>query len=106
MNNNSGLLLLIAAGILLPFSAALSQNVKPALMQMHHETMQDKYLPNEFGNKRTSPAYKYDNTQHSKTKNTNSVVQSVTNITTVQVNVDSSGLNIIGDAANEPNIAI
>ena len=49
-----------------------------------------KYLPNQYNNKNTTPAMKYENST----------------ITTVQVNVDSAGHNIVGDAANEPNIAI
>ena len=58
----------------------------------------DKYLPNAYNNKKTSPAYKYIKT--SKSKSTGS------SIYTIQVNVDTNGQNILNDAANEPNIAV
>jgi hypothetical protein len=55
-----------------------------------NEVPGDKYLPNQYNNKKTTPAMNYQ----------------TSSITTVQVNVDSSGHNILGDAANEPTIAI
>ncbi len=57
---------------------------------MHHETPGDKYLPNSNKNHATSPAYTYKSTT----------------FFTTQVNVDENGNNIIGDAANEPSIAV
>jgi hypothetical protein len=66
--------------------------------RIHHETVQDPYLPNADNNQRTSPAYRF-------VSNTKSNPRS-SHITTVQVNVNGSGLNILGDAANEPSIAV
>ncbi|MEO8149418.1 MAG: T9SS type A sorting domain-containing protein [Bacteroidia bacterium] len=68
-------------------------------MQMHHETLGDPYLPNAYNNKKTSPAYKH------KVSGASKVMTGSTCFTT-QVNVDASGQNILGDAANEPNIAV
>ncbi len=56
----------------------------------HHEIKDDDYVPVLRKNQGRSPAYKY----------------SMSSISTVQVNVDESGLNIVGDAANEPSIAV
>lgn len=55
-----------------------------------NEVPRDKYLPNQYNNKKTTPAMRYQSSS----------------IITVQVNVDSLGQNIVGDAANEPSIAI
>ncbi len=57
---------------------------------MHREVVDDNavYMPNEA--QKTSPAYK----------------RSTRGFFMTQVNVDASGQNIIGDAANEPSIAI
>jgi Secretion system C-terminal sorting domain len=63
---------------------------------LEREEIQDPYLANAYGNQKVTPAYQY--TQASKTSNTS--------ITTVQVNVNAGNQNIVGDAANEPNIAI
>lgn len=60
------------------------------------ETRGDPYMPNTFNQQKTSPAYHYSN----QLKSTGS------SITTVQVNVNPGGQNILGDAANEPNIAV
>ncbi len=59
------------------------------------ETKGDDYLPNEFNNKKTSAPY----------KSTSSTIRN-TSIFTMQVNVDSDQQNILGDAGNEPNIAV
>ena len=56
----------------------------------HLEIMDDEYVPVTRESQHRSPAYNY----------------SLNNITTVQVNVDENGLNIVGDAANEPSIAV
>jgi hypothetical protein len=91
---NKTLLNLLVTGIM--FSGPLfsfEQNVNiPAekKMQMHNETPGDKYLPNPFDNKMTSPPMR----------------DKSTGIYTTQVNVNASGQNILGDAANEPNIAV
>ena len=56
----------------------------------HHEIKDDDYIPVSRENQERSPAYNY----------------SMNNIITVQVNVDGNGQNIVGDAANEPSIAV
>lgn len=58
--------------------------------QMHHEVLDDKYVPTSRENVKTSPAFRY----------------SGKNIFTTQVNVNEDGENILGDAANEPSIAV
>jgi hypothetical protein len=65
---------------------------------LHDEKLDDPYLPNAFLNQKTSPGYRYDGIGFSKT----ATVQ----VFTRQVNVDSLGNNILGDAANEPSIAV
>ncbi len=60
------------------------------IRKAHHEVPDMPYMPNEFGNKKTTPAARY---------------KSAT-IFTTQVNVDANGNNIVGDAANEPSIAV
>ncbi len=56
----------------------------------HHEIKDDDYIPVSRENQERSPAYNY----------------SMSNIVTVQVNVDGNAQNIVGDAANEPSIAV
>jgi hypothetical protein len=56
----------------------------------HHEVMGDEYVPDLREIQGRSPAYNYRSA----------------NIITTQVNVDANGQNIVGDAANEPSIAI
>jgi hypothetical protein len=56
----------------------------------HHEIKDDDYVPDLRESQERSPAYDY----------------SMRNIITVQVNVDGNGQNIVGDAANEPSIAV
>ena len=56
----------------------------------HQEIMEDDYVPDLREIQERSPAYNY----------------SMSNIFTKQVNVDASGQNIVGDAANEPSIAV
>ena len=56
----------------------------------HHEIKDDDYVPVLRKDQERSPAYNY----------------SIDNIITVQVNVDENGQNIVGDAANEPSIAV
>jgi hypothetical protein len=57
---------------------------------MHHEVMGDSYKPNAYGKAKTSPGYTFKGTS----------------FFTTQVNVNSSGQNILGDAANEPSLGI
>ena len=65
---------------------------------MHHEVRDDPYMPNAHGNKLTAPGYRYDS--RTKTGSEKST------IFTVQANGDYFGDNILGDAANEPSIAV
>ncbi|HZX63656.1 MAG TPA: T9SS type A sorting domain-containing protein [Bacteroidales bacterium] len=93
MKNETQLILMIAVTILLSPLFSSGQNIPVPLdkkMQMHHEMPGDKYLPNQFNNKLTSPPLRYK----------------ITGIFTAQVNVNASGQNILGDAGNEPNIAV
>ena len=100
MKNKSIFILLTAATALVSLSA-YSQNTRISaeeIKRMHHETLDDPYKPNADNNRRTSPAY------HFKSRATSNPLHS--SIFTYQVNVNSAGLNILGDAANEPNIAV
>jgi len=63
---------------------------KPPDPRAHQEIKDDDYIPVSRENQGRSPAYNY----------------SLNNITTVQVNVDGNGQNIVGDAANETSIAV
>ncbi len=63
---------------------------KPPDPRAHHEIKEDDYVPDLRESQERTPAYHY----------------SMSNITTVQVNVDATGQNIVGDAANETSIAI
>jgi len=67
-------------------------------VHFENEKLGDKYLPNAYGNKKTSPGYKSIRSGSSKLSNSS--------IYTIQVNVNAGGQNILGDAANEPSIAI
>ncbi len=67
---------------------------KPILPQ---ETRSDNYLPNSFQKKRVTVPYHFKSGSGS---------QSMSSIFTTQVNVDSTGQNILGDAANEPSLSI
>lgn len=66
--------------------------------QLQHETRGDAFIPVSKTNKHSSPAYTYFKKAGSKSTGSS--------IITTQVNVDSAGQNILGDAANEPNITI
>jgi hypothetical protein len=93
MKNKTRMILLISGiTILSPvFSIAQNINIPPEQkMKMHHEVPGDPYLPNPYNGKKTTPP-----------RNNKS-----TGIFTTQVNVNASGQNIVGDAANEPNIAV
>lgn len=93
--------------VLLLFATIASLNLLNAVGQdtpvktaknMHHEEADDPYLPNAYQDKKVSPAYRYKNTRELKVTSTS--------IFTAQVNVDGDGQNILGDAANETNIAV
>jgi len=65
-------------------------NDVPEQAKMHHEVPGENSVPMELKNAKTSPAYTFE------TKG----------FFTTQVNVNSDGENILGDAANEPSIAV
>ena len=67
---------------------ANAQNKNNDIRYMHNETQDDEYLP--LVDKKTSPAYRSRSS----------------NFFTIQVNIDENGDNILGDAANEPSIAV
>lgn len=80
---------LIVLLIIVP-AVSIAQNRKPDIRNMHKEVPDDPYLPMLAKDVKTSPAYSYRGS----------------NFFTIQVNVDANGDNILGDAANEPSIAI
>src|SRR5215510_42991 len=63
-----------------------SRSVQP----MELEVARDPYIAVPRGSQPTSPAYRFESS----------------GFTMIQVNVDENGQNIVGDAANEPSIAI
>ncbi len=79
----------------------LGQNSKMQsgkIFELPLEKRGDPYLPNAHRMKKVSPSYKYNKTSIKKSKSST--------IVTTQVNVDANGFNILGDAANEPSIAV
>jgi hypothetical protein len=66
------------------------QKGNPPDRTAHQEIKDDDYIPDLRDSQERSPAYNY----------------SMNSIVTTQVNVDASGQNIVGDAANEPSIAV
>ena len=98
MKNNYLIFLQIIALILSPI-ATLGQNIElnsDEQRRMHAEVIDDPWLPNAFNNQKTSPGYRYQT--HFKS--------TASSIFTIQINVNANGENIIGDAANEPSIAV
>lgn len=86
------ILLIIIAMVILPtqiFSQDGQKDNSPD-PRLHHEVKDDEYVPVNRENLGRSPAYNYE----------------MNSIITTQVNVDANGQNILGDAANEPSIAI
>lgn len=81
--------LLLSMIVILFAIQAKAQKPEPRKM-MYHEELDDPYLPNQWDNQKTSPAYKMRGDFFFMT----------------QVNVDDEGENILGDAANEPSIAV
>ena len=94
-NNLIKSLLILAILFLISPSQIISQSQEKKLGKApdptaHHEVKDDDYIPVLRKDQGRSPAYKY----------------SMSNIVTTQVNVDENGQNIVGDAANEPSIAV
>jgi hypothetical protein len=71
-------------------AAQKANPVKTNRSIMHHEVPTDKYVADPTREIKTSPAYTYETPI----------------FFTTQVNIDESGNNILGDAANEPSIAV
>ncbi len=84
--------LLLFASLLFPLTGILqAQELSHReRAEQYREVPDDAYLPNAFGNKKTSPAYKSRSVFHF----------------TTQANVNENGENILGDAANEPSIGV
>ncbi|MCW8802782.1 MAG: glycoside hydrolase, partial [Ignavibacteriaceae bacterium] len=86
----------LLAGILIFSELLLAQNnqqgkqVLPWEIEQLDEQPDDEYVPVQRNEQQRSPAYRF----------------SSSDFFAVQVNVDQFGQNIIGDAANEPSIAI
>lgn len=87
---NLSILTVLCIALILPFGVFAQKGNVPKKAAMHHEVPDEKSFPPQEREHTTSPAYKY----------------SSSNIFTTQVNVDDDGLNIEGDAGNEPSIAI
>jgi len=83
---------LILLGILFLMSeVGFTQNEgKINIENFHHEVQDDAYIPSSRNSMETSPAYRFFSTEYF----------------TVQVNIDENGDNILGDASNEPSIAV
>jgi hypothetical protein len=84
-----GITFLTVLIIFMTISAFGQNGVKSNKSSLHNEIPNDKYIPTT-GEVKTSPAYTI------RTRN----------VFTTQVNIDANGYNIVGDAANEPSIAI
>jgi len=84
------LVVLLISPILIFSQTNEQEKHKPPNPSAHHEIKDDDYIPVLRENQEKSPAYNY----------------SMNIIITAQVNVDQFGQNIIGDAANEPSIAV
>src|SRR6185436_20052269 len=96
---NKILLQLLFVPLFIPFLTFAQEPTTPSnrFEESENEIQSDPYLPNAYNNKKLSPAYRYD---RSNLKFTGS------GIIIRQVNVDPSQQNILGDAANEPSIAV
>ncbi len=92
---------LVIGIILIPFfSTAQKASLPVSKAKLFHlEKPRDKYLPNAFENKKVSPGYKFNNTNTRKSSFGSTIF-------TNQVNVNTNGQNIVGDAANEPSISL
>jgi len=70
--------------------ASEPDSLKKIDLSAHHEIFEGKYIPISVDAMPKSPAYRYEGSSYF----------------TTQVNVSAEGENIVGDAANEPSIAI
>ena len=92
---------LVIGIILIPFFSSAQKASLPVTKAklFHLEKPRDMYLPNAFENEKVSPGYKFNNSNSRKSSLGSTIF-------TNQVNVNTNGQNILGDAANEPSIAI
>jgi len=81
--------LLISSAFSAP-AGSVKDTLAGTLRGFHHEVPDDEFIPVSRDGMPTSPAYRV----------------STPTFFSVQVNVDSLGRNIVGDAANEPSIAV
>ena len=81
---------LLLMGLFTIISATTFAQNQNQLQEVHNETPDDAYVPVNKSAMERSPAYNVRNST----------------FFTSQVNVDSNGDNIVGDAANEPSIAV
>jgi len=96
---NKTLFKFLLASLFLPlFSYAQESKTHHPVGESQNEKQDDPYLPNAFGNKKLSPAYRFENRSQLRTTGTGIIIR--------QVNVDTSQQNITFDAANEPSIAV
>jgi hypothetical protein len=79
----------LTTGVVLAQQAGDSPPANPA-MQGHHEEPHDAYVPAPPGPRTTTPGARIRYGRYE----------------SVQVNVDANGDNIVGDAANEPSLAV
>ncbi|MDH4070157.1 MAG: T9SS type A sorting domain-containing protein [Ignavibacteria bacterium] len=83
-------LVTVLCAVVLVQATAGAQSVEDRSRQLHHEVPNDPYVETDRNAMEKSEAYR----------------SVATGIVTTQVNVDGNGMNIVGDAANEPSIAI
>ncbi len=78
-------------GFLLMFSSIVNAQENKSKSYMHHEVIDDPYVANSNQGHKTSPAYR---------------AKSSSLFYMAQVNVNEDGDNILGDAGNEPSLAV
>ena len=80
---------LVAVSICISITA-ISQDQSIPLRERHVEIQENAYIPVSKASMPKSPAYNIRSSD----------------FFTAQVNIDENGMNIVGDAANEPSIAV
>jgi hypothetical protein len=90
--------LFAAPALMMPLQAQQAVQTIPDPRDLHHEVVDDAYKPNAWNNQRTTPAYRFSQRMKSGLNRSS--------IYTAQVNVNAQGMNIVGDAGNEPSIAV
>jgi hypothetical protein len=83
------LMLLVPSALSAPRTSE-TDTLAGTLRSFHHEVPDDEFIPISRDGMPTSPAYRIE----------------TSGFFSVQVNVDDSSRNIVGDAANEPSIAV